>query len=251
MSHWLNVFLVQTDLTWENPSANRSHLDQHVRQTSPGSLVVLPETFATGFTLNPAAHAQSMNGENVNWMKESSRDRLICGSVAIEDHGQYYNRFLAVYQGTIILQYDKRHLFSYAGENRFYQAGKQARTFEFAGWHIAPFICYDLRFPAWIGQCRGAEVMLFVANWPAERINAWNTLLAARAIENQCYVLGVNRLGQDGNGTDHNGCSQAIDYRGEHLIPPILNHEQVAAVVLKKAPLLEFRERFPFLRDAD
>ncbi|MEY3800609.1 MAG: hypothetical protein RLZZ548_489 [Bacteroidota bacterium] len=252
----LNVYLIQTALNWENPSANRARLQWHMGQTMSNSLVVLPEMFGTGFTMSPQEWAESMDGETVQWMKAMSADRMICGSLAIQENGQFYNRFLAVYQGQVVAQYDKRHLFSFAGEHESYTAGDKPCVFRFQGWDIAPFICYDLRFPAWLRKTMLAEqsnipqCMLIVANWPSVRIAAWDALLKARAIENQCYVLAVNRVGNDGKGIAHNGHSQALRFDGDYLMQPH-EREGIAHVVLEKGPLEQFRAKFPFLNDAD
>jgi predicted amidohydrolase len=246
---YLDIYFLQTNLIWESSNANLNRLNWLIQQSSEGSLVVLPEMFATGFTMNPEEHAQTMDGEALDWMKLASANKMICGSLAIAENGKYYNRFLAVYNGEIVFQYNKKHLFSYGHENDHYTAGNDCGTFEFNGWQIAPFICYDLRFPEWIRNSAGADLMLFVANWPAARMKAWNTLLTARAIENQCYVLGVNRVGDDGNGIKHAGHSQLIDFSGEHRVEPIENREQLVHAVIEKSPMQQFRERFPFLKD--
>ena len=252
----LNLFLVQTPLVWENPVANRARLQWHLSQTTPQSMVVFPEMFATGFSMQPDKVGETMEGETVGWMREMSGDRMICGSLAIQEDGRYYNRFLAFYQGELIAQYNKRHLFSYAGEQEVYTAGNQTCVFEYQGFLVAPFICYDLRFPAWIRKTllehpQGVpDLLLFVANWPKTRISAWGTLLSARAIENQAYVVGVNRLGNDEKGIGHNGHTQAIQFDGAHLLQPH-EREAIAHLVIEKNPLNQFRERFPFLKDAD
>ena len=252
----LNIYLVQTALNWENPAANRARLQWHMGQTTSGSLVVLPEMFGTGFTMNPQLWAETMDGETVQWMKDMSADRMICGSLAIKENGNFYNRFLAIYKGGVVAQYNKRHLFSYAGEQNAYTHGDEICVFEYQGWKIAPFVCYDLRFPAWIRktllQDRTAipQCLLFVANWPSARITAWHALLKARAIENQAYVVGVNRIGNDGNGIAHNGHSQVLRFDGDALLPPH-EREGIAHVVIEKGPLDLFRSKFPFLNDAD
>jgi predicted amidohydrolase len=252
----LNVFLIQTALNWENPAANRARLQWHMSQTMSNSLVVLPEMFSTGFTMNPESFAETMDGETVQWMKALSADRMICGSVAVVENGKFFNRFIAVYQGSVVAQYNKRHLFTYGGEHNHYELGDEPCVFQFQGWEIAPFICYDLRFPAWIRktvlQDRSSvpQCLLFVANWPSVRIAAWDALLKARAIENQAYVVGVNRLGNDGHGVAHNGHSQVLRFDGDYLLSPY-EKEGVAHVVLEKGPLENHRAKFPFLLDAD
>lgn len=252
----LNVFLVQTPLIWENPVANRARLQWHLSQTMPQSLVVFPEMFSTGFTMNPDKAAEPMDGETVSWMAEMSKDRMICGSLSIKENGAYFNRFLAFFEGELVAQYDKRHLFSYGGEHEVYRAGSEPCVFSFQGFKIAPFICYDLRFPAWIrktvlsDKLDCPEVLLFVANWPSARIFAWDALLKARAIENQAFVIGVNRIGNDDKGIAHNGHSQAIKFDGDFILEPH-QREAIAHIVLEKNTLAQFRERFPFLNDAD
>lgn len=252
----LNVYLIQTALNWENPAANRARLQWHMGQTTAGSLVVLPEMFGTGFTMNPQEWAESMDGETVQWMKALSADRMICGSLAIVENNCFYNRFLAIFRGEIVAQYNKRHLFSYAGENESYSPGDETCVFQFQGWEIAPFVCYDLRFPAWIrktlasGTASIPQCLLFVANWPSARIAAWDALLKARAIENQAYVVAVNRVGNDGKGIAHNGHSQVLRFDGDYLLPPH-EREGLAHVVLEKGPLEQYRSKYPFWLDAD
>lgn len=253
----LNVYLIQTALNWENAAANRARLQWHLGQTMSGSLVVLPEMFGTGFTMNPGAWAESTDGETVQWMKAMSADRMICGSLAIEENGQFFNRFLAVYEGRVVAEYNKKHLFSLAGEQECYTAGAHTCVFEFQGWQIAPFICYDLRFPEWIRKSMVAsygqgipQCILFVANWPSVRIAAWDALLKARAIENQSYVVAVNRVGNDGKGIAHNGHSQVLRFDGDYMLPPH-EREGIAHVVLEKGPIEQYRIKFPFWQDAD
>lgn len=248
----LNVYLIQTALNWENAAANRARLQWHITQTTAESLVVLPEMFATGFTMNPERFAEPMDGETVEWMKAMSKDRMICGSLAIVENDAFFNRFLAVYKGEIVCIYNKRHLFSYAGENNHYAAGDECVIFEFKAWKISPFICYDLRFPTWIRKSMklGTEVLLFVANWPSARMKAWDALIMARAIENQSYVVAVNRVGNDGNGIAHKGHSQALRFDGDYLLAPY-EKEGIAHIVLEKGPLVQYREKFPFLQDSD
>lgn len=236
--------------------ANRARFQWHLSQTMPNSLVVFPEMFSTGFSMNPEKVAETMQGETVQWMAEMSKDRMICGSLSIQEDGLFYNRFLAFYQGEKVAQYDKRHLFSYGGEHEVYQAGSETCVFTFQGFSVAPFVCYDLRFPAWIRKTMlesapvYPDILLFVANWPSARIAAWDVLLKARAIENQSYVIGVNRVGNDEKGIAHNGHTQVIKYDGEYLLEPH-QREAIAHVVIEKSPLSMFRDRFPFLSDAD
>jgi len=245
----MNVHLIQSQLFWENSNQNILRFNWHLDRTEPNSLVVLPEMFSTGFTMNPNEIAETMDSLSVTWMRERSVDRMICGSLAIIDNGKFYNRFLAVYKGEIVCQYDKNQLFSFGKENRVYTEGTNSVQFEYQGWKIAPFICYDLRFPELIRQQAGSEIMIFSANWPKKRIAAWNSLLPARAIENQCYVIGVNRVGNDANDIEHNGCSQVIQYDGNYFLNPQKDNEVMATVYLEKEKLQKYRRLYPFLKD--
>ena len=243
------LHVIQSQLFWENINQNILRFNWHLDNTEPGSIVVLPEMFSTGFTMNPSGVAETMEGLSVTWMKEKSVDRLICGSLAIKERDKFFNRFLAVYQGEIISQYDKNQLFSFGNEDKLYMEGTKSVNFEFQGWKIAPFICYDLRFPELMRQQAGADIMIFSANWPKKRISAWNTLLPARAVENQCYVVGVNRVGKDANDIEHNGCSQVLQYDGTYLLDPQKDNEVMATVLLEKGKLHKFRRLYPFLKD--
>lgn len=246
----LKIRAVQTDIIWENPKDNLRRLSWLLQDATSHEMIVLPEMFATGFTMCPEQFAQPMDGEIVSWMKEFSYDKLVCGSVAIKDAGHYYNRFIACASGEIIAMYDKRHLFSYAGEHLHYTSGSNNVVFDYLGWKIKPLVCYDLRFPVWCRNREEADVMLFCANWPAVRIQAWNTLLPARAVENQCYVLGVNRVGTDGNAKLYNGQSQLFDVSGKLLLN-CGDTEFIEHIMLEKEKIHSLRNEFPFLRDAD
>ena len=246
----LRVVLVQPDLIWESPRANLEQFDRMLGSVEECDLVVLPEMFATGFSMNPQSVAVTMQSDILSWMLNHSHNFALCGSLAIEEKGQFFNRFLCAHQGRIVAQYDKRHLFAYAKEDQHYQAGNQVIQIEFKGWSIAPFVCYDLRFPAWIRQTAEVDLMLFVANWPSKRQWAWNSLLTARAIENQCYVLASNRVGVDGNGIAYQGDSQAISMAGETLAS-LRAESGIIRVTLDKGELQAFRAQFPFLDDRD
>ncbi|MBM3921477.1 MAG: nitrilase-related carbon-nitrogen hydrolase [Sphingomonadales bacterium] len=246
----LIIRAIQMDILWENPVGNIEKLSEILDTAKAGELVVLPEMFATGFSMQPEKIAQTMDGEIITWMKEKSADKMICGTVAVEDAGKYYNRFVACFNGFVVATYDKRHLFSYAGEDKHYTAGETQIIFEYRGWKIKPLVCYDLRFPVWCRNREEADLMIFCANWPAVRINAWNALLPARAIENQCYVLGVNRVGADGNNKRHNGAT--------HLFNPLgissnndTETEKCFEYVIEKTEIQKTRNEFPFLKDAD
>lgn len=249
MQH-LNVLLVQHNIVWEDAKANLTQLDGILEHSEPTDLVVLPEMFATGFTMNPEEQACSMDSEAVRWLREKSATRAICGSLAVKENGHFVNRFLWAEGGEIRGQYDKRHLFAYGGEDKHYHSGHAKTDITFGGWNVAPFVCYDLRFPVWCRNPGHADVMVFVANWPEVRIAAWEKLLQARAIENQCYVIGVNRTGIDGTGKQYNGKSMVVDFAGNILLQ--LNDREITGkATLDRSALLEFREKFPFLNDRD
>ncbi|MBS3914254.1 MAG: amidohydrolase [Bacteroidetes bacterium] len=249
MQH-LKLYLVQANLTWENSTENLRHLGHLISGIPENSLIILPEMFATGFTMKPEKYAQKMDGEAVKWMCENSTNKAICGSLSISENNSYFNRFLWAENGEIKAGYDKRHLFTHGSEMKHYTAGTVKITVEYQGWKILPFVCYDLRFPAWCRNTEQAELMLFVANWPQVRIKAWEKLLQARAIENQCFVVGVNRVGEDGNGIYHNGSSMVCDAWGEILVNKHDN-EEVIHMELNPEKLMEFRRNFPVLEDAD
>lgn len=246
----VNILAVQPHLTWENTTENLRHLAQLISSDVDYDIVVLPEMFATGFTMQPEKYAQSMDGQAVQWMKELSKKRAVCGSLSIVEDGKYFNRLIWAENGEVRAHYDKRHLFSHGKETQHYSAGNEKLVMDYKGIRIALFVCYDLRFPVWCRNTEHAELMIFVANWPHVRISAWDKLLQARAIENQCYVLGVNRVGEDGNGIYHSGNSALIDARGECLWKSE-NSEIAKALPIDFQPLRDFRMQFPVLEDMD
>ena len=219
-------------------------------------LVVLPEMFSTGFSMQPQKLAEIMEGETVSWMKKtaSAKKAILTGSVMIAEAGHYYNRLLWVLPNGTLGYYDKRHRFAFAGEHEAYTAGNKRLVASVKGWKLNLQVCYDLRFPVWARQQPGEtpeyDILLYVANWPERRNHAWKTLLTARAIENQSYVIGVNRVGYDGNGINHCGDSMVIDALGATLYHNAAG-EDVHTIVLQKEPLAEIRSRFPFWKDAD
>jgi predicted amidohydrolase len=214
-------------------------------------MVILPEMFSTGFSMEPEKLAEDMDGPSVAWMQNMARkyQRAICGSLIISDTAGYYNRFLFT-DGKTIYQYDKRHLFSLLGEGDHYISGSRHTTFVFKGWTIQPFICYDLRFPAWCRTVNDAHLQVFVANWPERRIAHWKTLLEARAIENQCYVAGVNRIGYDNNRIYHTGDSGIYGPFGAE-IASFRDEAAVFTRTLSAEVLIKCRGKFPFLEDKD
>jgi predicted amidohydrolase len=249
----MKIALIQTSLIWENPVENRSHLSQKIMGfMEEVDLIVLPEMFSSGFTMNPEAIAETMEGETVLWLQHLAKARncAITGSLVIEEKGKYYNRLVFVFPTGEIKTYDKRHLFGLAGEDRFYTAGKDKLIVEYKGYKICPLVCYDLRFPVFSRNVEDYDVLLYVANWPKPRVNAWDILLKARAVENMCYVIGVNRIGTDDNNHEYVGHSQVVDFLGNYLLEP-QEADAVFIVQLDKAKLLETRSRLAFLDDRD
>lgn len=249
----MKIALVQTSLTWEDPIENRSHLVQKINGfLEDVDLIVLPEMFSSGFTMNPQDVAETMQGETVAWMQHLAKARncAITGSLVIEEEGKYFNRLIFVYPEGRIKTYDKRHLFTLSGEDKFYTAGKERLIIEYKGFKICPLICYDLRFPAFSRNTEGYDLLLYVANWPKLRMNAWDILLRARAVENMAYVIGVNRIGTDANTHEYVGHTQVVDYLGNYVLEP-QESDKVFIVKLDKEPLLETRNKLAFLNDRD
>ncbi|MFK3779295.1 amidohydrolase [Agrobacterium sp. NPDC089420] len=248
----LRITLVQADLAWENPERNLQQFDRHLDEIGETDLIVLPEMFTTGFSMNPQAVAEPMDGPAVKWLLETARrhDADIVGSVAIAEEGRYFNRLLWASPDGALIHYDKRHLFTYAGEHAHYTPGQAQQVVHLKGWNIAPFICFDLRFPVWSRNRGQYDVALYIASWPARRAAHWKSLLPARAIENQAYVIGVNRVGIDGNDLAYDGDSMVIDPLGEicfHANVNVTVHQQR----LSRRMLDETRERLPFLRECE
>lgn len=249
----LIVKCVQTSLKWQDKEANIKHLEALLHSNQEAAdLIVLPEMFTTGFSMDAERLAEPMDGPTVRWMYDQCHlyNAAICGSVIIREDGRYFNRFLWVDPDGRLYQYDKRHLFSLLDEQSHYTPGTEHALIEFKGWKIQPFVCYDLRFPVWCRNTMGADLQLFVANWPERRSEHWKALLRTRAIENQCYVAGVNRIGPDSNDVPHTGDSGVYDYYGRELVT-VHNAEAVFLERLDMAGLLECRKKFPFLEDRD
>ena len=249
----LKIALIQTSLIWENPLENRSHLAQKITGfMEEVDLILLPELFSSGFTMNPQAVSESMEGETVLWLQHlaKAKNAAITGSLVIEENGKYYNRLLFVYPDGEIKTYDKRHLFSLAGEDQFYTAGTEKLIVEYKGFKICPLVCYDLRFPVFARNVENYDLLIYVANWPKPRVNAWDILLKARAVENMCYTIGVNRIGTDANNHHYIGHSQALDFLGDYLVNP-QEADGVFMVELDKEKLLETRTKLSFLNDRD
>ena len=254
MQNELTVLGIQADFVWENPPKNRAFFEEKITASPKGTdLVVLPEMFTTGFTMNPKKVAEKMNGETVLWMQKMAKKHQIAlvGSLVVEENKNYYNLLLFVHPSMKIEKYDKRHSFSLAGENTAYTCGTEKLIVNFKGWKICPFICYDLRFPVWTRNSENYDLLIFVANWPVKRIRAWDTLLKAIAIENMSYVIGINRTGKDLNNYNYSGNSLVVNFLGEALSS--LKEEEVGIVkaTLVKTAQEVIRKRLGFLNDRD
>lgn len=250
----LKVTLVQTALFWEDIAANLAMFDEKLALVSQETdLIVLPEMFSTGFSMAAPAHAEDMDGRAVRWIDAKSREKGvdIVGSVMIREGSLFFNRLLWARPDGVLLTYDKRHLFRMAGEEKVYSAGRSLLTITLCGWKIRPFICYDLRFPVWTRNIGNAyDVAVFLANWPEKRSVHWQKLLTARAIENQCFVIGVNRVGRDGHGFDFSGDSTVIDPTGVDLFT-LRYVPGIHTVRLPAHTLSGYRTDFPAWMDAD
>ncbi len=250
----LTVTLVQTALFWEDIEANIALFDEKIDAiTEETDLIILPEMFTTGFTMNAANLAQRMDGSGVSWLRQKSEEKGtdIAGSVIIEEAGKYYNRLIWAKPTGEIVTYDKEHLFRLAGEEKVYSASHKKITVELNGWRIRPFVCYDLRFPIWTRNLEPLyDVAIFIANWPEKRSAHWRLLLQARAVENQCYVIGVNRVGEDGNGYPHRGDSSVVDVQGNILFQKE-NEACVHTARLSHEKMAKYRKYFPAWMDAD
>jgi predicted amidohydrolase len=255
----LTVSFVQTKLHWEEPAANRASLDVALDVAlaglaQPTDLIVLPEMFTTGFSMDAPALAEPMDGPTVAWMQAhaATHNAVVTGSIIVEENGAYHNRLLWVRPNGSLSHYDKRHLFTLAGEQHTYTPGRTRLVEEWRGWRICPLVCYDLRFPVWSRNqpVEPYDLLLYVANWPAVRRTAWMTLLRARAIENVACALGVNRIGHDGLGHDYAGDSALLDARGNYLVEAG-DHAGVRTHTLSRAELDDFRAKFTALNDGD
>ena len=261
----LRLSLIQTSLFWEDKGANLDKLAQIIRDMEVATeVIILPEMFSTGFSMQPEKLAESMDGPTVDWMRRLSREKktIITGSIIIEENGNYYNRLIWMLPNGELGYYDKRHLFAFAGEDQLYTPGNKRLIASVKGWKINLQICYDLRFPVWARQQSLThsnveeenkteyDILLYVANWPEKRSHAWKTLLTARAIENQCFTVGVNRVGLDGNNIAHSGDSMVVGPLGEVLYH-CAYEEDVFHIQLQKEEIKNTRTKFPFWKDAD
>lgn len=250
------VTIFQDALDWEDIFRNRSRWEKSLLELQDTTdVVVLPEMFSTGFTMNAAAHAEPMDGPTIQWMRRMAiaLQAVITGSLIIESDGNYYNRLIWMQPDGDYRHYDKRHLFTLAGEEKTYQPGHHRWIFDYKGVRIFPLICYDLRFPVWSRRSSSFDydVLIYVANWPERRSSAWNKLLPARAIENQSYVIGVNRVGEDGHGIPHAGESVILDFKGDPMVVMPSHEKASSTITLDLDSLRAFRHQFPFGNDAD
>mgnify|MGYP006188618791 CR=1 FL=1 len=249
----MKIALFQTKLAWENPAVNRKFIEEYfLNEDESFDLFVLPEMFTSGFTMNPSAVAETMDGETMTWLKELAKKKTcaITGSLVVKENGNFYNRMVFVFPSGEVKFYNKRHLFTLAGEEKVYTKGNEKVILNYNNWNICMQVCYDLRFPVFVRNVEKYDLLLYVANWPKQRINAWDTLLKARAIENMCYTIGVNRVGEDANQLEYPGHSKAFDFLGNTL----LDCEQelgVFIVELDKTSQNDARVKFNFLNDMD
>jgi len=270
----LRITIIQSNLHWENIEANLKMFSEKISSIKEETdLIVLPEMFNTGFTMNNKPLAEKIGGRTFEWMKKMAKEKkcVVTGSLIIEDNERYFNRLIWMRPDGLYHTYDKRHLFRYAGEEKYFSAGKKKLTVELKGWKICPMICYDLRFPVWIrnrwkidastkpalsetegpGMTAEYDLLIFVANWPERRNYPREALLLARAIENQSYVIGVNRVGKDGGDINHSGDSVFINPQGEVSSKAKPNEETIITVSLSYSELEEWRKKFPAWMDAD
>jgi predicted amidohydrolase len=253
MQH-LKVALMQADLVWQNAAQNQINFSKKIDEiTESVDLIVLPEMFTTGFSMQPQKIAEYMIGDTVEWMQKiaSEKNTAIAGSVIISENNKYYNRFLFIHPSGKIEYYNKRHLFTLAGEHTVYSSGDEKKIIEYKGWKICPLVCYDLRFPVWARNIEEYDILMYVANWPKPRITAWDTLLKARSIENMCYTIGVNRVGKDANNLEYSGHSGVYNCLGEEVVKATPNKEETVIAILEKNHITETRNKLNFLSDKD
>ncbi len=249
----LKITVIQADLIWEKPEANLQKFEEKIEHLDENTdLIILPEMFAYGYSMKPQKFA-SYQDKIMQTVAEAAalKQAVICTGVITERKGDYYNTLVWMHPDGSCQMYDKRHLFSFAGEQFYYKPGTEQIICKVKGWRVKPLICYDLRFPVWSRNRNDYDLLVYIANWPESRQNAWSTLLKARAIENQVYVAGVNRVGKDGNGVYHSGDSVVVDPKG-HVISDIKPHkEAVQTLSLDLDALNAFRKKFPVGQDAD
>lgn len=254
----LNITLIQSSLYWQNTNANLAMFEEKIWQIQePTDVIILPEMFNTGFTMEVKQCAEHPNGNTFRWMRQMAAQTkaLVIGSIIVNDNGHFYNRLFWVEPDGNFAAYDKRHLFRMAEEHKYFKMGSAKLVQIWKGWKICPLICYDLRFPVWsrntlIDGLSEYDLLIYIANWPEARVAAWNALLTARAIENLAYVAGVNRIGVDGKDISYNGCSAVIDPKGTSLWVK-KDEEAIKTIKLSAQELMAFRQKFPAMTDAD
>ncbi|MCC1484301.1 amidohydrolase [Winogradskyella immobilis] len=254
MQNQLKIALVQANLVWENPIQNRVNFLKKINNISENvDLIVLPEMFTSGFTMNANSVAETMTGETITWLKNiaKEKDTAIMGSLVINENDTFYNRCVFLHPNGDVNTYDKRHTFTLAGEHKVYKAGEIKSIINYKGWSICPLICYDLRFPVWARNIENYDLLIYVANWPKPRINAWDALLKARAIENMSYCIGVNRVGLDGNNYEYPGHSACYDVLGNRIDNIPFDKEETEIVTLDKTHIKTYRDKLNFLNDKD
>jgi len=250
----MKLALVQFDITWENKSGNLRKAESMISLCPEDTeLIVMPEMFNTGFSMNPAGLCEKPEDETYYWMKRIAKEKntAICGSYIVEEDSKYYNRWFFVSPENESHIYDKRHLFSPGGEDRLFTRGNKRVVFKYKGLRICPNICYDLRFPVWSRNRNDYDLLIYSANWPAPRQDVWRTLLKARAIENQCYVAGINRTGIDGAGINYIGGSVILGPKGNMIASGIGNSECIISGDIDPGELADFRRKFSVLNDGD
>jgi omega-amidase len=254
MDNQLSITIIQSILHWEDPEANLRQFSEKIKSMSADTdLIILPEMFTTGFSMNAEILAEEKAGPTLHWMQNMAKENnsAITGSVIVKDRGHFYNRLYFVYPNGEYQEYDKKHTFTLAGEHKTYTAGKHKIVIDYKGWKICPLICYDLRFPVWARNLDEYDILIYVANWPDKRVAAWDALLKARAIENMCYCVGVNRVGLDGVGHEYTGHSAAYDVLGELISTSKWDQEFIETVKFSKEHLLSNRKHLQFLNDRD
>ena len=251
MKKYLQIAAIQFDVKWESKSENINIIEKYLNTISKTDIVLLPEMFTTGFTMQAKKFSENMEGETIKWMKSWSKklDSAIGGSIIVSEGFEIYNRFVFVTPEGEIFFYDKRHTFTLANENKYYTKGSNLGIFEYKGWKICLRICYDLRFPVWSRNKHNYDLLIYVANWPEKRIKAWDTLLEARAIENMCYCLGVNRVGIDGNKRSYPGHTSFFNYLGDKVASSIEQKNNIISYNFEKDQMISTRKELKFLDD--
>ena len=251
MQEILKITLIQSDIVWENPQANLDKYAQWIENVDETDLIILPEMFTTGFSMQPETLKELMDGPGIQWMKDmaSAKNASLVGSLIIEENGEIYNRAIWTFPDGKIEIYDKRHLYTMGQEHLHYSPGKEKKIIEYKGWRFCPQICYDLRFPAFSRNLEDYDVLFYMANWPSPRHHVWKNLLISRAIENQSYCFGINRVGRDGTGLNYKGDSAYVSPKGFAEFMGI--EENVKTFKISYSELHQFRKTFPLLNDRD